>query len=139
MGHLPPRVVARWDQDWAGATTTLTRLVDREHQHRADHPDAEIIAAANAAQLALTDRQALVVLSAAAIRRITDLEAAVAPLCPTCRKRTYPDLGAGFDAALSESRRLGHGMRVYACPNRRGWHLTSRPDWPTRTARKDAA
>ena len=138
MTRIPPGALARWDQSHAAARDTLTHLINAElaHHHTCDCGRPTL---ATAATLAAASQPQLLALTAAALTHITALEATVAPLCPTCSKRTYRTQAAGFDAALSESRRLGHGMRVYACPDRRGWHLTSRPDWPTRDPRKDAA
>lgn len=50
------------------------------------------------------------------------------PRCPACGKHAYPNEYAAYGAALRRSRSVGP-LRVYACPEGHGWHITKRRTW----------
>lgn len=47
------------------------------------------------------------------------------PRCKDCDKQAYPSRACAFGIALKRSRDAG-SLRVYRCPKRNGWHLTSK-------------
>lgn len=46
-----------------------------------------------------------------------------------CGKTRYTHEKAAIRAAMGASRRSGLGLRVYRCPDCRGWHLTKKKSW----------
>jgi hypothetical protein len=44
--------------------------------------------------------------------------------CGSCQKRIYENQTKAYRFALICSRRAGHGLRVYPCPQGNGFHLT---------------
>jgi len=56
--------------------------------------------------------------------------------CGHCRKVTYATPKWAYRMALHYSTEHGHASRVYRCPRRNGWHLTTRPmNAPTNPSR----
>lgn len=47
----------------------------------------------------------------------------------SCGKRCHPDDESAIAAAIRLSARRGLGLRVYACPEGAGYHLTKRPTY----------
>lgn len=46
--------------------------------------------------------------------------------CEKCRKKQYPNAASAFHAALASSRVFGGGFRVFQCPHKNGYHITSK-------------
>lgn len=46
-----------------------------------------------------------------------------------CGKARYATERQAIRVAMSSSRRSGLPLRVYRCPECKGWHLTKRPTW----------
>lgn len=52
-------------------------------------------------------------------------------ICKNCGKHAYCSDTFAITVALRCSRSRGVALRVYRCPHRRGWHLTSQSTWIT--------
>jgi hypothetical protein len=44
--------------------------------------------------------------------------------CGCTGKRLYRSYGAAVGGVLGGMRKSGNALRIYRCPNNRGWHLT---------------